>query len=425
MIFKAIGLMTGTSMDGIDGALIATDGLSISRHIASCSIAYDRNFHLLLRICECAVRQEYGDVVAANKNFHYHLLKYVKQYHINIDELRDDFPVLEFDWIIRRLTVIHHDVIKQMLGKAGVKYEDIDVIGLHGQTLYHNPQLGKSIQVGDGQLLANLSGIKTVNDFRAKDVADGGWGAPFAPLYHQALAVQSHSYPIAVVNCGGISNVTMIFGPNPEQVLGFDAGAGCVLIDRFVRERTNNKELRDDDGKYGLHGEPSKGVLQLLREESITVNGVNYLDLRAPKALDSSNCNLIQELDELSFVDACATLEAFTAQCIVDSIDLLAVAPPKIWALAGGGWRNPVIKSQFEMQLRQKLGDDVKVFLVDELGWHGTYLEAEIFAYLAVRSLKKLPISYPNITKVTKPLCGGTLYHPKPAGEDCPLAGRG
>lgn len=369
MILKSIGLMSGTSMDGIDAVLMETDGKKIIKSIATESIVYDNKFKLLLRDTELAVRN-------AKKN------------------------VTPLD-VIKESTELHAKVVKALLKKANLSPEDIDVIGYHGQALYHNPAEGITIQIGDGQLLANLTGIKIVNDFRSDDIKNGGQGAPLAPLYHQALAMRDSYFPVVVVNCGGISNISIINGEGENQVIGFDTGPGNVLIDRYIRKKTNNLEFMDLDGKYGSEGIVNQEIL-----DKILHSIKPYLENKSPKSLDPGDFNLIEELDGLNISDACATLEALTAKCIVDSVD---VNTPKKWILAGGGWNNPVILKFLKQYLFDKLGS-VDIKSASEIAWDNVYMEAEIFAYLAVRKLCGLAITIPNITGARVASYGGTIY---------------
>lgn len=369
MILKSIGLMSGTSMDGIDAVLMETDGKKIIQSKVTASISYDDEFKLKLREAELAVRNAKKNVASLE--------------------------------IINKSTELHAEVVKELLEKAKLLPKDIDVIGYHGQTLYHNPAEGITIQIGDGQLLADLTGIKVVNDFRSDDIRNGGQGAPLAPLYHQALALRDSYFPVVVVNCGGISNITIINGDSEGQVMGFDTGPGNVLIDRYIRAKTNNQEFMDLDGKYG-----SKGVVdQEILDKMIDIMQP-YLGSRAPKSLDAGEFYLIEELDSLSVYDGCATLEALTARCIADNLDINV---PKKWILAGGGWNNPVILKFLKKYLNEKIGA-VDVNFASEIGWDSVYMEAEIFAYLAVRSLNGLSITIPNVTGARVASYGGSLY---------------
>ncbi len=388
----AAGLMSGTSMDGIDGTLLITDGERFVKDLGSYSISYEPEFKLLLKSCEQAVNDNDGDVSKARITF----------------EKKN--KSIKFDTIIQKSTDLHAQVIHELLKEAGYKAKNIDLIGYHGQTLFHRPKDGITIQVGDGQRLADQTGITVVYDFRSNDVKHGGQGAPFAPLYHQALAAQAGLAPIVIANCGGIANITII-GNTDKDLYAYDCGPGNTLIDRFVQQKIG--KAMDKNGIYGSKGKVNEKVLKALRENALKLkDGSNYLDQEPPKSLDVNDQKLIPELNSLTLQDGCATLEAFTAACIVQSLDSLKFPIPKLWVLAGGGWQNPVITNQLEQRLKHKFGSDVRVQHADQVGWSGQAMEAQIFAYLAVRSLRKLPLSLPGTTGVKKALTGGKIVFP-------------
>jgi anhydro-N-acetylmuramic acid kinase len=416
----SIGLMSGTSMDGIDAALIATNGEFVIEEIANSTIDYKREFHLLLKAAEYTVRKFEGNLEQASHNFSENLVTYLKDIYKkeNISEelarLSDYLKIKEMSLndVIIHSTELHAEVIKLLLEKSGYSYKNIDLIGYHGQTLYHNPAKNITIQVGDGQHLANLTGVKVINNFRENDVLNGGQGAPLAPLYHQALAIRDNKYPLAVINCGGIANVTIISGPNPQDIIGFDTGPGNGLVDQSIRLKTNGHEQMDIDGKYGSLGTVNNQIMKELYKNAVHTQEISdYLNAPPPKSLDIGNLVLIPEIHELNIEDACRTLEAFTADTIVKNIVHNELAEPKYYILAGGGWYNPVIKKEFKQRLHASK-PNAMVLTADEFGWNSKALEAQIFAYLAVRSYKKLPITFPNITGALAPLSGGSCYLP-------------
>lgn len=426
----SIGLMSGTSMDGIDAALIRTDGQADIRELDQLSVPYAPEFKLLLHAAQYCVKESEGYLLQAKNNYAlFGIRKYLEEelklLPINRDQKLQELmayarefmhidSLITFDDVIEHSTQLHAQAALQLIEKNGIDKQAIDVVGSHGQTMYHQPNRGISIVLGDGQLLADTLGIAVVNDFRSRDVAAGGQGAPFAPIYHQALAVRDNKVPAVVVNCGGIANMTVIINDNPEDLIGFDTGPGNGLIDRLVRQRTLGKENIDRDGKYGQRGEVNDQILNRLRETSIVKDGLTYYDLPPPKSLDFGDLVLIEELDLLSTEDACATLEAFTAESIVSSLDLLDLPRlPTTWILAGGGWNNPVIKEELENRLRNKIGDDVEVKKANQIGWDNQALEAQIFAFFAVRSLQGKPLSVPGTTGVPEPLSGGQIHIPE------------
>lgn len=431
----SIGLMSGTSMDGIDAALIETDGTpQYLRSLSHCSINYDPAFITLLKAAEYTIRKHQGHWDIAVQAYPQGILEYLHEglsipkadllmhYEILSQYLHTasaDTPLYtppSMHKVIQHSTRLHAKIVKTLLNKVGMTASDIDVVGYHGQTLFHQPKRGISIVIGDGQALANAVAITVVNDFRRQDIEAGGQGAPFAPLYHQALAVRDQKIPLAVVNCGGIANITLISNDNPHELIGFDTGPGNALLDQLVKQRTHGQESFDRDGQYGKQGRVDEKVLAALYEQAIAKHHhQNYFLQPPPKSLDYGDLQLISALDSLSLADACCTLAAFTADSIVQSLILLqhrnhsSAKIPMHWVLAGGGWKNPVIRESFEERLTKKLGPATKIFSADDIGWSSQYMEAEIFAYLAVRRLNQQPISFPGTTQVPIPLTGGTI----------------
>lgn len=427
----SLGLMSGTSMDGIDGALIRTDGYFSIEELGHVSVTYKPEFHQLLKAAEYLVRACQGDMQKAHKA---HFLTYFREYlkeviHLNPEDIQTkvekavtylttalgssgegDITLAD---VIKHSTQLHSQVVFELLNQRGYEPHQVDVIGYHGQTLFHKPSQKITIQVGDGQLLADMTGIQVVNDFRSRDVSMGGQGAPFAPLYHQALAVRDQLYPLAVVNCGGIANISMIRGKKFEDLIGYDTGPGNGLVDLWVKQKTRFVEQMDVDGRYGKRGKVLEDILKKLYECSLIVDGRNYFEKVPPKSLDINDLKLIPDLDGVILEDGCATLEAFTADSIVKSLNFFPGLQPKQWVLVGGGWYNPVIREELMKRIKSKFGEECQVHLAEEIGWNNKAMEAQIFAYLAVRSLKKLPISVPETTKVPEPLTGGRLHIPQ------------
>lgn len=417
--------MSGTSMDGIDVALIETDGQQQIKEIAHTSISYDPSFKVLLKAAEYSVQKHQGNLEEAKKHFKKDLQNYLidklKLQKLNLSKKTQHLSAyihkkqklsnaltITFDEVIQHSTKLHSEAVKQLLEENNLYPNKIDIIGYHGQTLFHNPTNKTIVQIGDGQRLANSTGITVVNDFRSCDVAMSGQGAPFAPLYHQALAIRDKKLPLAVVNCGGIANISLICGATEKDVLGFDTGPGNCLIDFIIRQHTRGKETMDKDGQRAQQGKVNEKILQELYDQAIIKNGKNYFLLPLPKSLDTNDIKLTKSFEKLSLEDACATLAAFTADTIVKSLHLSKIKPT-YWVLSGGGWKNPVILNELKRRLTQEI-PNVKIMRADEMGWNDTAMEAQIFAYLAVRSLKKLPLSYPSTTGVKEPLSGGYVY---------------
>jgi anhydro-N-acetylmuramic acid kinase len=413
----SIGLMSGTSMDGIDAALLETDGTSaLIKELGHFSLPYHPLFKIQLKIAEYAVRQSAGDVNRAKEYYPQAIRDYLRNELHTSEEIIEYHPNIlsgmNFDEIISHSTYLHGVAVQELLKNTKHLAQEIAVVGYHGQTFYHQPQKKISLILGDGQALANQIGITVINDFRRQDIEAGGQGAPFAPLYHHALAMRDHKIPLVVVNCGGIANVTLIQNANELEVLGFDTGPGNGLIDRLVKQRTQGQENMDSDGHYGSKGIVNETVLNVLFEKSVMKDGQNYFSKPLPKSLDIGDMILIPELDALSIEDACRTLEAFTAQSIIQSINTLVDSPPEHWILAGGGWNNPVILQELKSELIETFGKDICIQTADEAGWNSQAMEAQIFAYFAVRSLQGKPLSVPGTTGVTKPMTGGQSYFP-------------
>lgn len=424
----SIGLMSGTSMDGIDCALLETDGsANLLRDLGHISLSYDAPTKILLKAAEYSVRCCIGNMAQAKSTYSQALKDYlsnelkISPYQIDneisalaqyLHQVTNTDYLITFDKVVQHSTQLHAKAVKKLLQEIAYQSKQIDVVGYHGQALFHQPNHGISVIVGDGSFLAETLGITVVNDFRRRDVAAGGQGAPFAPLYHHALALRDQIMPLAVVNCGGIANITFIRNDNELDCIGFDTGPGNGLIDRLVRQRTHGKECFDADGQYGMKGEVKHQVLQALYQQAIIKDGRNYFSIQPPKSLDIGDLVLIPEIGSLSLADACATLEAFTAECIVNSVDFLDTEIPRYWILAGGGWNNPVIRSELEQRLTRKIGTGIEVMTADEAGWNSQAMEAQIFAYFAVRSLQNKPLSVPGTTRVPEPLTGGHAYVP-------------
>lgn len=355
----AIGLMSGTSLDGVDAALIKTDGVEVFEIANFISVPFSEELY-----------QDLHEAVHG----------------------RGDIPRVERD-----LTKMHADVVKQLLDDAGRKPKEIGVIGFHGQTISHRPKEGITWQIGNGALLAGLTKIDVVCDFRRRDVAAGGEGAPLVPLYHAALA-RKQQLPLAVLNIGGISNVTWV-GNSEEQgdmssldIFAFDTGPGNAMLNDWIRKRTG--EPYDKDGKYAFAGRVFDNVVEDFVSHP-------YFTRIPPKSLDRNDFN-ISAMQNLSLEDGAATLTRFAAEAVAKSRPFFPV-PPKRWLVTGGGRHNPAI-----MKALSELLGDVKP--VEVVGWNGDAMEAEAFAFLAVRSLKGLPLSLPTTTGAAYAVTGGALY---------------
>jgi anhydro-N-acetylmuramic acid kinase len=424
----SIGLMSGTSMDGIDAALLTTDGSpKLIKDLGHFSLDYSAEFKILLKAAAWSMRKHQGNIRTAEIFYAQDLQDYLSiilqipdtqliPHLVALNKYmhgcHPETSQITLQQVIQHSTHLHGLAVRGLLSKTGFDSQEIDVVGYHGQTLLHQPEQKISVIVGDGQYLADFLQINVVNDFRSRDIEAGGQGAPLAPLYHYALAIRDQKIPVAVINCGGIANITLISSPQELDLIAFDTGPGNGLIDRLVSQRTHGREHMDADGKYGRQGIVNQDILAALYAKSIIKNNENYFSTPPPKSLDIGDLALIPELDALSLEDACTTLEAFTADSMVNSLQLVTVNLPQRWILAGGGWNNPVILDELRKRLQKKLKTPPIIQTAHEAGWNTQAMEAQIFAYLAVCSLQNQPLSLPGTTRAPYPLTGGKTYFP-------------
>ena len=368
---SAIGLMSGTSYDGVDVALINTDGENIGRLGPTGYRAYSDAERAVLR-----------RAIAAAGNLS--------------DCHQRPEPLAEAEAL---LTVVHAEAVESYLAANGLSARDVAVVGFHGQTVLHQPDRHLTVQLGDGVALANRLGIPVVYDFRAADVAAGGEGAPMVPVYHRAMVrMLDRPQPMGVLNLGGVANVTFIDG---EDLVAFDVGPGNALIDDFIRLRTG--EPHDADGRKAAAGTADEeAVMRVLAHP--------YFARRPPKSLDRNEFRhwVAEEghLAKKSVEDGAATLTAITAAAIAAARSLLP-RPPASWIAAGGGTRNPTLMRMLAERLAP-----AGLSTASDVGWSADALEAQAFAYLAVRSLRELPLTFPGTTGVATPLTGGVLARP-------------
>ncbi len=363
---RAIGLMSGTSLDGVDVALVATDGETI---FELGPVGYRPYAPEERQVLRAALAEGRGLADRASRP-----------------------GVLEEAEAL--VTRAHAEAVEAFLARHGIGRDTIDVVGFHGQTVLHRPEARLTVQLGDGPALARSLGIPVVYDFRAADVAAGGEGAPFVPVVHRALARRSGlPMPLVVVNIGGVANITFIGAG--DMLIAFDTGPGNALLDDFVARRTGAPF--DRDGALARAGRADPEVLRELMRHA-------YFARPAPKSLDRDAFSAAS-VEALSNEDGAATLVVFTIETIAVGIGMLPERPVLVVA-AGGGARNPAIVEG----LAERLGIPVRT--ADEIGWSADGLEAQAFAVLAVRSLRGLPLSFPGTTGVPEPVTGGVLAKP-------------
>lgn len=356
----AIGVISGTSMDAIDVSIVESDGRETLRFGAGASYPYPaqtrRELQALIAEAERAVKE----------------------------------PLLELEAAV---TAAHLDAVRRFMAEQALDAQSIDLVGLHGQTVYHRPEIRFTRQLIDGPAVASALGVPTVDRFRYADVAAGGEGAPFAPLYHRALA-QGLEQPVMVLNLGGVGNVTYIDG---DDVIAFDTGPASAILDDFVLRRLGREY--DAGGALAASGQ--------VREDLVADFMTNpFFDRPAPKSLDRNDFHRRAKVVEaLADADGAATLAAFTVESVVAALRHVPKVPRR-WLVTGGGRLN----GHFMARLHSRLG--VPVEPVEAAGWAGDVIEAQTFGYLAIRSVKGLPLSLPGTTGVPEPLTGGRLNLP-------------
>ena len=371
-LFSAMGLMSGTSMDGVDVSIIKSDGYDEVELIFDQYFEYDIDLYRQLSTLR--------DKIKSSED----LTKYSK-------ELSD---------LERALTIFHAEKIS----KIAIKNE-IDLIGFHGQTIFHNPQIKITKQLGDGNLLSQLLKKPVIYDFRQADIDNNGQGAPLTPIYHRLLVnnflnkeKDNTAQSICIVNIGGISNATIIndISNNIENdLIAYDIGPGNCLIDEWIR---NNSNLTfDEDGKIAKSGK----IDQLILNQAID----NFKIETYSKSLDVKEFD-ISFARGLSLEDGCSTITEFTAYLIAEGIKFLNKNNSNKYLFCGGGRKN---KFLIESIIRNSNLNKNNFDMIDNFQLNGDYIESQAFAYLAIRSKLNLPISFPNTTRCNAPVIGGKL----------------
>lgn len=356
-MMRALGLMSGTSVDGVDVALIETDGERIASFGPSLTVPYADDVRRTIRAA------------------------------FGAEQATDATHAAEL-----AVTEAHVAAVRRWSSERGEPLANLDLVGFHGQTITHRPERRFTWQIGDGAALARALDVRVVNDLRGADVAAGGQGAPLVPVYHAALA-RDLPRPLAVVNVGGVGNVTWIGVDG--SLLAFDTGPGNGPIDDWCARRAGLRY--DKDGVLAASGTVDRGRLERF-------SGHRYFARVPPKSLDRADFN-DRWADGLGVADGAATLTRGTARAIA-----LAARhfPQQVlqWVICGGGARNPTLLRA----IAEETGG--KVMTADDLGWDGDALEAQAFAFLAVRSLRGLPLTFPGTTGAPRPLTGGRLNEP-------------
>lgn len=355
---NVLGLMSGTSMDGIDLSIVRSNGTNIEKYFFSKTYPYMEK-----------------TIAKINNTFNEPQICFKDKKHIQI--LSD------------LITNDHIKAIKQAIQETGITP---DLIGFHGQTIFHEPQKKKSIQLGNGKKISDTFGINVVYNFRNQDIKNGGQGAPLIPIYHQYLTKREKlPLPTCFLNIGGVANISYI---NNKQIIGFDTGPGNGLMDTFIKMKT--KYNFDFNGNYAKSGYVNHNVVNAVLKDS-------YFKLNFPKSLDKLYFDYIFSLTnfkKLNFHDALATLSKITESSIIQAISLLPKKPVNLIIHGGGAFNLNLIKN-----LKENL--DHKILLANEVGLSTEFLESELIAYLAVRRIYNLPITFPSTTGVNQPTIGG------------------
>ena len=361
--------MSGTSLDGVDAAVIETDGERIAAFGPVEYRPYRENERAVLR-------QALAEAVALT------------------DRTARPGILAEAEALTTR---VHAETVEELLLRRGLKAADIAVIGFHGQTVIHKPAEKLTVQIGDGAALATRLHIPVVYDFRQADVMAGGQGAPLVPVFHRAIAqTVQRPHPIAVLNIGGVANITYVnSGPEP---IACDTGPGNALIDDFMRARTGAPY--DDNGDAAAGGTPNRAFIAKVLEHP-------FFDQKPPKSLDRNAFAFANiGLPEFSVPDGAATLSALTVAAVARVVPHLP-EPPRAWIVGGGGARNRTL-----MRMLAETLAPATVETADQAGWSADALEAQAFAFLAVRCLRGLPITFPATSGAPRSLTGGVVAQP-------------
>jgi len=360
--------MSGTSLDGVDVALVETDGERVSALGPTGYRPYADEERALLR-------QALVEGVALSDRWS----------RPGILAKADQF-----------VTTIHAEAVEHFLAEERIDRGEVAIVGFHGQTVIHKPEQKLTVQIGDGAELARRLKLPVACDFRAADVAAGGQGAPIVPVFHQAMARDlAHAHPIAVLNIGGVANVTYVDGGDP---VACDTGPGNALIDDFMRARTGAPY--DNHGDVAATGTPDQDFINRVLEHG-------FFKLKPPKSLDRNAFAFTNiGLPHFSVPDGAATLSSLTVQALVRILPHLP-AVPRAWIVAGGGARNRTL-----MRMLGECLAPASVETADAAGWSADALEAQAFAFLAVRTLAGKPLTFPSTTGVPRAMTGGVVERP-------------
>ena len=364
-LITSIGLMSGTSCDGIDASIIKSDGENEVHFIGSQFLPYGEKIKLKIR----SLKEKINLITDLKKNY------------------------LEINSLEKEITLLHAKIVNLIIKKYKIDKFKINLIGFHGHTIFHSFKEKKTKQIGDGRLLSKLSNLNVVNNFRENDINNGGQGAPLVPIFHKLLQVKLKiKTPLLFVNIGGISNLTYL--GKDKEVVSFDTGPGNFLIDKILQLKSKNKIQYDKDGAIAFTGRVDKNILDSYLDDP-------YYNSLPPKSLDTNDFNL-SPARSLSIEDSAATLSELTSLTIVNALNFFNTKPKEI-ILCGGGRKNKYIFERIKKLI------NILTNNIDEYKMNGDFIESQAFAYLAIRSFLKKPISFPETTGVLKSISGGDI----------------
>jgi len=374
--YTSLGLMSGTSGDGVDASIIRSDGENKYKVILDKYFKYNQNVY---------------------KNIHN-----LKDKINNSKDLRNLSKELES--LEKEITLFHAEVIKEIINGSEIGGFNIDLIGFHGQTIFHNAKEKISRQLGDGKLLSQLTKKTVIYDFRQNDLKNNGQGAPLTPIFHQQMVIQNKiDLPVCVLNLGGIANITAVLSHQHKAMRSYDIGPGNCLIDKWIRE--NSKKQYDQDGLIAQSGKKNETIFRQLIEKS-------------PQVKDETRFSLdIKDFDisfvrSLSLEDGAATLVEFTVRLLSSALlVILGGTKDKLWKIVvcGGGRKNKFLMKR----LSENIFKNIVIQSIDDYGINGDFVESQAFAYLAIRSYLKLPISFPETTGCLRACTGGAIAEAK------------
>jgi len=374
--YTSLGLMSGTSGDGVDASIIRSDGETKYKVILDKYFKYDQDVY---------------------KNIHN-----LKDKINNSKDLKNLSKELES--LEKEITLFHAKVIKEIINGSEIEDFNIDLVGFHGQTVFHNAKEKISRQLGDGKLLSQLTKKTVIYDFRQNDLKNNGQGAPLTPIFHQQMVIQNKiDLPVCVLNLGGIANITAVLSHEHETMRSYDIGPGNCLIDKWIRE--NSKKQYDQDGLIAQSGKKNETIFRQLIEKSPQVKDKTRF------SLDINDFD-ISFVRSLSFEDGAATLVEFTVRLLSSALlVILGGKRDKLWKIVvcGGGRKNKFLMKR----LSENIFKNIVIQSIDDYGIDGDFVESQAFAYLAIRSYLKLPISFPETTGCLKPCTGGVILEAK------------